>query len=149
MKKLKNISLSQFKLPSGRLRDYFKNSFVSLLWQTSISQSSLKSFSSFCSCLVSPYPGENWFWKFPESPAKPYTIFFPGEDEITRIIICLLNEDQQPGHLKGMKGRRGGSARVERRAGRRPGLSCCDETGYALHLSEPCSLLQISGSSEF
>lgn len=25
---------------------------------------------------LSPYSGENWFWKFPESSAKPHAIFF-------------------------------------------------------------------------
>lgn len=75
------------------------------------------------------------------SQAIHYFFFFSGEDEITRIVMCLLNEEHQPGHLLGMKGRRGSSVRVVRRAERWPGLSYHDE---------PHSLLyQISGSAEF
>lgn len=40
-----------------------------------------------------------------------------------KIIMCLLNEEHRPGHLKGLKGWRGSSVRVQRRAGCCLGLS--------------------------
>ena len=43
--------------------------------------------------------------------------------KIIKIIMCLLNEGHRPWHLKGLKGWRGSSGRVERRAGFCLGLS--------------------------
>lgn len=50
----------------------------------------MRGFRSFRLCLISPYSGENWSWKFSESSAKPYTIFFffswkKGADKLTEV----------------------------------------------------------------